>query len=182
MDFDRLELQIGREPRGDRRYMVTLAAPDRETTVVVWFDGDTLDSLRVAAVTVAQPDMRPSALQRFGYGRWLRAAEAAMREHLSGVGESRKAANLRLEHAVEALMGIEAPSKPQRQRPGPKGRGAGFYEQLAEDYRVLLMAGDPAPARTIATKRGYNPITVRGWLHTARKLGHLPPAHRGRAG
>lgn len=63
----------------------------------------------------------------------------------------------------------------------PRGSEA-FYRALAAAYLSQVQEGVRTPARAIADTTGAPINTVRGWIHRARELGHLPPARRGAAG
>lgn len=67
-------------------------------------------------------------------------------------------------------------------RPGRAGHPDEHYAKVAERYMALRARGVTNPTKTIADEWGYSRSTVAGWVHEARKRGHLGTALPGRAG
>jgi Homeodomain-like domain len=73
------------------------------------------------------------------------------------------------------------PALPRR-RPGPKGYPRSHFEQVAEEYRVVLALEPRAPVKALAKRLQYSEATVRRWVQRARDMGLLGPSTPGRAG
>lgn len=56
-----------------------------------------------------------------------------------------------------------------------------FSRRLAAAYNALVVTTSK-PAKVIAEEAGVPVGTVHRWIREARQRGHLPPAHKGRAG
>ncbi len=106
----------------------------------------------------------PSMLQRFPWGKWLTAADAARRGDWMAAPEA---------------YGL---APPERKRPGRKGHDLAHYKRIAERYQKLRAQGVEAPAKVMAHEGSYNENTVRGWIRRCREMGLLPPGRPGRAG
>jgi hypothetical protein len=114
--------------------------------------------------------MTPADLRNLPWARLLRAAEAiVIAQHSDSVDAW---------NAATAETSIAEPIR----KPGRPRLGHAQLFGIAERYRQLVEAGDPAPAQRIAEERNEKPSTVRGWIKRARDLGFLPPARPGRAG
>lgn len=123
--------------------------------------------------------LTPTDLQRFAWARWIRVADAIARDAHPRLGPGGFPEDpVTLAHLE--LKGIKV--VPPAKRPGRRGHSPEFYEQIAAQYRSLVLQGERAPTNRIAKEGTYSRHTVAGWVRKARELGHLPPARRGRAG
>lgn len=73
--------------------------------------------------------------------------------------------------AVPPDLKLEVPAKRQR--------GDGFFQEVARIYKLLVAAGNPAPAAAIAEANDVPSTTVHGWVRTARERGLIEPARKG---
>lgn len=118
----------------------------------------------LSVTVIADEGLTPSMLQRFPWGRWLRAATAARQKDWD---------------ALFSAAGLEIATK--RKRPGRRGHDLAHYQGVAMRYKELAAKGE-SPAKVIANEQGFNQNTVRGWIRRCRELELLPPAEAGRAG
>lgn len=133
-------------------------------------------------------------ISRFPWNRWLRVARLHAEAETALVrGEASdkwltteekapdtprgRRANLATEAAKRASGAIGAAP-----RPGRHGHGQDFYKEVADRWRELVLSGDKAPARTIATERNFSVNTVNGWLRRARQIGLSVPSMRASKG
>jgi hypothetical protein len=65
--------------------------------------------------------------------------------------------------------------------PSTRPKPAEFYRRVAEVYRQIMAYTD-RPGIELARLTGVKVTTARGWIHEARRRGHLPPGTQGKAG
>lgn len=92
-----------------------------------------------------------------------------------------------LRAVVKMMQSLEPKRRSARapkvaKRPGRAGHPDSHYAKVAEAYMALRARGVTNPTQTIADEWGYSRSTVAGWVHEARKRGHLGKALPGRAG
>lgn len=128
----------------------------------------------------------PTDIRRFAWARWLEVADVIARLPDPDRDPSwfqpeppASTAGGKLKRAIYAEAGVRFN---MRGRPGRKGYGLDFYQDVAQRYTELLKAGSRSPTKTIARERGYSRDTVAGWVRRARELNYLPKARKGRAG
>ena len=108
----------------------------------------------------------PTFVRRFGWDRWLTAADAYARTK-GQVTEP-------LAKAIGAAQG---------RRPGRRGHDGSFLPAIAARYVELRSQGSRAPVKAIADEHQVSRNTAAGWIKQARDKGLLPKARRaGKAG
>jgi hypothetical protein len=88
---------------------------------------------------------------------------------------------------VQMMQTLEArPSRTKSpkiaRRPGRAGHPDDHYAKVAQRYLALRARGVTNPTKAIADEWNYSRSTVAGWVHEARRRGHLGAARPGRAG
>jgi hypothetical protein len=157
----------------------------------VWFDPDD----HVTEVQLRRDDMRPSALGRFAWGRWLAVADAYHRYSAATVLADppswKTPKGKRVRQAMnDAASGKRVrPQTAETKRPGRRGHPDEHYREVADFYRERRRQGSISPTRDVAInpKWTWAPAhvtrnTAAGWVRVAREKGFLARAHRGRPG
>lgn len=139
-----------------------------------------------------------SDLQRFPWARYLNVADSAARGLAEPAfdetgqliwGPDQAKASFAWFAELDDLMSADALDKPVKRRrpkiakrPGRGGHPDAHYLAVAKRYRELYSKGVSSPTATIGREWKVSRDTAAGWVMSARKRGHLPPARPGRAG
>ncbi len=135
----------------------------------------------------------PTAVQRLGWSRWLRVADAVARNpsppYMGAEGtdffdreqnwlQAEAEVQNRIGEAIAKALGEEQPLR----RPGVKGHGDDFYRQIAQLYTSFVEAGQRSPTALVGEAFGRSRNTAAGWIRKARDKGFLQPPRWGKAG
>lgn len=125
--------------------------------------------------------LMPSEVARLPWQNLFAVADAIDKSVGRGRGLRPLSAVAEKMHTLEARRRRPRPPKVTK-RPGRAGHPDEHYAKVAERYLALRARGVTNPTKTIADEWGYSRSTVAGWVHEARKRGHLGTAVPGRAG
>jgi len=144
----------------------------------VWFDP--INPNKATQVQLFLFDgISPSSLSRFPWKKYMSAAWSA--KVAKSWPDQYNTMTL-----IDNLTAVRSGTPLPRTRPGvSRGRkalGLEFYQQVALDYYSSIERSPRSPVKLMATERGVSVAAVRSWIHTARKIGVMPPGTRGRPG